>query len=262
MEPEKGANEVDKFFEGLPSEETKKVDIFEEAGQRPPEEGEKPGAETPGEPHKNRRHRRLEEQLQHERELRIAAEAKAEGRSEAERSSKEANAADDTPDKWLRMYGDTPEARQAWALQKELLAGIVQQTKEETIKEMEGRQTAAIEAQRGFEQMIESRLEAIEDEHDVDVTSNAPVARKARREFLELVQQLSPKDEAGNITGYADFDAAWDIYQEKVAAESKDPEAARRKELASRSMQQSGGTDTVEKQPTPGFYGWMKDAGL
>lgn len=258
----KGESEVDKFFEGLPSEETKKVDIFEEETAK----GEKKddlekgneGEPGEGEPRKNRRHRRLEDQLQKERELRIAAEAKAEGRSEAERFNKVADV--QVPDKWLRIYGDTPESRTAWVLQKEMFDEQAKAVREQTLQEVEARDKKRVDEQREFESFIDTELEGLEDEHNVDLTSDAPAARKARREFLELVAELSPKGEDGAITAYADFDAAWKQYQ-KGKTEKPDPDVARRKELAARSMGNNPNA-AAERQPTPGFFGWQKDFGL
>lgn len=257
-------NEVDKFFEGLPSEEKQQADIFEDPNKKPAEkqEGVEAKPEEGAEPRKNRRHRRLEQQLQEERELRIAAEARAEGRSEAQQFAQATSATDDTPDKWLRMYGDTPEARQAWALQKELLADVVAKTKADTIKEIEDREKQRGEEQGQFEKFIENELEGLEDDNDVDLTSDAPAAKKARREFLELVQNLSPKDDKGVITGYADFAETWKIYQEK--RQGQKPDASKAKDLADRSMNRPGDATQAanQKQHTPGFFGWMKDSNI
>lgn len=264
----KGDNEVDKFFEGLPSEETKNVDIFEKEGT---EEGQKKegsekgnegeGLEKGGEPRKNRRHRRLEQQLQDEREKRLIAEAKAEGKSEAERFARATDAP--VPDKWLRIYGDTPESRAAWAIQKEIFDEQAKAVREDTLKEVEARDQKRADEQKQFESFIDGELEGLEDEYNVDLTSDAPAARKARREFLELVAELSPKGEDGAITAYADFDAAWKQYRKGKNEKKPDPDAERRRELAQRSMDSnSGGGDPPQRDTTPGFFGWMKDNGL
>ena len=259
----KGESEVDKFFDGLPSEESKNVDIFEREtpeGEQKKEGSEKSNEGEPaeGEPRKNRRHRRLEAQLQVEREARIAAEARAEGKSEAERFSRSSDV-QGPPDKWIRIYGDTPESRTAWQLQKEMFDDVAKSTREQTLAEIEARDKKRVDEQKKFESFIDGELEGLEDEHNVDLTSDAPAARKARREFLELVAELSPKGEDGSITAYADFEAAWKQYQ-KGKTEKLDPDAARRKELASRSMATgSQGSNGAQRETTPGFFGWIKD---
>lgn len=266
----KGESEVDKFFGDLPSEETKQVDIFEKEGAPAPEDKEKEGSEKSnegddlekgGEPRKNRRHRRLEEQLQKEREARLIAEAKAEGRSEAERFTRDTQT--QVPVKWLQIYGDTPESRAAWAIQKELFDEQAKAVREATLQEVEAREKKRVDEQKQFESFIDGELEGLEDEYNVDLTSDAPAARKARREFLELVAELSPKGEDGAITAYADFDAAWKQYRKGRNEKKPDLTAERRKELASRSLDpNSGGGDPPQRDLTPGFFGWMKDNGL
>lgn len=256
-------SEVEKFFDGLPSAEGQgRVQDFlkEEAGtgnviteqvvtEGTPEKGD--------EPRKNRRHRRLETQLQTERELRIAAEARAAGKSEAERF---AQVVTDVPDKWLRIYGDTPESRAAWAVQKELFDGFKSEAKAEAIQEIEERQNQARKQEKEFESFIDSELEEIEDEFDVDVTSDTPAARKARREFLEVVEKLSPKDDKGVITGYADFSEAWQMYQ-KSKGTVKDDTVDRQKELAARGMERTVTTEQPNKVVS-GDERWLRDNGI
>lgn len=262
--PKDNNSEVDKFFDGLAGEQAPDASIFDEkpTGQQAPadgEEGEAAGSpQGANEPRKNRRHRRLEEQLQTERELRIAAEAKAAGRAEAEAGRPVAIG--EVPDRWIRMYGDTPESRQAWTLQKEMLDDHAKQVREDTIKEIETRQQKEKAAEKEYETFIEKELENIEDEHDVDLTSDAPAAKKARREFLEMVQSLSPKGADGSITGYADFEQTFKVYQEK--AQKPKPDNTRQKEIASRGLNKSGDSAPAAKQPTPGFFGWQKDMNL
>lgn len=258
-------NELDEFFEGLPSEDKKETaaDIFKEEPETletSAKEENKGGEQSPvkdEEPHKNRRHRRLEQQLQAERDARIRAEALAEARLEVgERTSSE-----EVDPRWLRIYGDTPEAREAWRLQQEIFSDYKTQTKAEALREIQQQQNEAQEQQREFESLVDTELEAIEDEFNVDVTSDAPAARKARREFLEMVEKASPKDEDGNVTSYADFGSVWEFYQLKRAKE-KDTSVDRQKELSSRSMTKGQGTKTSEQTITPGFDGWRKDYNL
>ncbi len=260
MDP-KGQNEVDKFFDGLPSEETKEVDIFEDPKAGDPAqaaEGAEDGTkvEKP-ERRENRQTRRLKEQLQQEREARIAAEARAEGRAEIERSRPEAPG--EVPDAWLRIYGDSPESRQAWQLNKGIFEGLAEKAKEKAVAEIDERQQNETKAAKEFESFIDQELEAIEDEFDVDVTSDSPAARKARRELLELVESLSPKDADGDLTGYADFTETWKLYRDKS---SKKRDASPNKDLAARSMERSGEVAPSEKKQTPGFFGWKQDLGL
>lgn len=254
-------NEVDKLFEGLPDDQPKKEgeDIFGDTEVKPaPEEGNNKDKTEDDEPRKNRRHRRLEAQLQQEREARIAAEARADAVSESQRFSSDEGEVDE---RFLRIYGDTPETRQAWKLQQDILNDYKQEAKQEAIREIEERDENVKRQTREYESFIDDELEGIEDEFDVDVTSDAPAARKARREFLEMVQQASPKDEDGTITGYADFSAVWEFYQTKKSTEKQN--SNRNKDISSRSMEKSSGAPKPgQNKITPGFDGWRKDYGV
>lgn len=241
-------NEIDKLFEGLPSEDTQAQDIFDDKSpvteQVTTEEPIIP--EKDDEPHKNRKHRRLEAQLETERTARIQAEARIQALSEVQKFSKGND--DEIDSRWLQMYGDTPETRDAWKLQKGIFKDIAAQAKAEALQEIEERQTQARRKQQEFESLIDSKLEAIEDEFNVDVTSDAPAARKARREFLELVQKLSPKKEDGTLTDYVDFNEAWGLYQLKRNQEKVPSTTERQKEIADRSMAKSNTSSTDNLQ--------------
>lgn len=255
MPPEK--NEVDKFFQELPTEDKTVADIF-----TPPEkEGVVvPKPEEGDEPHKNRRHRRLESQLQEEREERIRLQALIEGRSEAQKLNQDTTTLDEDTKDLLRLYGDDDKGRQAAELTKSLLERVSERTKSDTIKALRDEEIESQQEERQYESYIDGQLESLEDEHNIDLTSDSPSARKARKGLLEIVQTLSPKDENGIITGYADFDGAFEVYQDRAKQER--PDNTRNKEVASRSMERSGGTASVRKAPTPGFDGWKQDYGI
>lgn len=250
-------NEIDKFFGDLPGEDKQAADIFDEGktpqeGQAPEEgagEGTAPAKDD--EPRKNRRHRRLEQQLQTEREARIRAEAMAAARAEIPARGNES-----IDERLVRLYGaDNVEAQR---LTQAVIDDAVNQAEERAIARMRKEADDAQKEQAQFETYIDTELESIEDEYNVDLTSDAPAARKARREFKELVQQLSPKDENGYVTDFADFHAVWDIYQGQKAAKPNES-ANRAKEIAARSMQKSGGNTPAAPQITPGFRGWQQD---
>ena len=263
--PEKGENnmttELDKFFEGLPSEDKQLADVFnDKPKEEAPVQGEEP--EDDGEVRKNRRHRRLEEALQKERESNIALAARIETLSEVQKFTQETTKTGEVPHEWIALYGDTPEARRAWEMEERLISRAKEEAKNEALEEFENRQNKVVQEQKQYESLIDSELESLEDTYNVDLTSNAPSARKARREFLELVQSLSPKDEAGNIADYADFGSTFEVYQKTRQSEKSSETSNKQKELASRSMQKPGGDSNIPTQITPGFRGWMNDYNL
>lgn len=249
---------LNEFLKDIPDTDK---DIFKESLiETPPEKGEEKPPEKEEDGYKNRRHRRLEAQLDKEREARIAAEARAQALSETRQFAQEVGT-DDVSQKLATLYGTDDNGKRAAQITKELLESYRVQAKEDALKEVEGRQQKALQEQRQYESLIDSELESIEDEFNVDVTSDAPAARKARREFLEVVQALSPKDKDGAITGYADFSGAWEMYQLKRAKDKPSDTVNRQKDLADRSMTKSGSVDTSKEENDTQLQ-WLRKNGI
>lgn len=258
-------NEIDKFFGDLPSQDKQVADIFND---KKPEESatEKvvdKNEDGESEPHKNRRHRRLEEALQRERESNIALNERIKTLAEIREEGTKLNQGD-IDARLIQVFGDSDVGKQIARNFSQVLSEETERAKREMLEEIESRQSQVVEEQKQYESFIDEQLEDLEDRHNVDLTSDAPQARKARREFLELVQNLSPKNESGELTDYADFDSTFSVYQ-KTRTEDKSETTNRQKEIAARSMQRSGSAGnngTTPPQQTPGFRGWMKDYGV
>ena len=250
---------MEKFLDGVKSDGLKDEAAFTgvpENGQAKVEDDVDP--ETVPESIKDRRHRRLEAKLQAERESNIRLNERLTALSESERYQRDTTTLGDTEKELLRMYGDTPEGRQAVDIHKALLDRVAEEAEERAVSRMEARQNEAASQQREYESLIDESLENLEDEHNIDLTSDAPSARKARREFLELVEKLSPKDSSGTITDYADFDSTFEMY----LSQREKQDNSKQKELASRSMVKSGSSTAQPRQQSRGWDGWKIDAGL
>lgn len=257
---------VDEFFEKLPVEDKQDANIFDEipredGSQASPNEvkdddkGDDP--EAAPESVKDRRHRRLEQRLQAERESNIALNARLQTLSEMDKFAKDNSDVD--PD--IAKIFDSSDAGKENALRfSAVLKRVKDEAKEQAISEIEERDAAAKAEQVKYESQIDNELEALEDSYNVDLTSDAPKARKARRELLEMVQELSPKGDDGTITGYADFDATFRQYQKSSQDTRQDN--SRQKEIAARSMQRSGQSNGATTQITRGFDGWKTDYNL
>lgn len=247
-------SEVDDFFGKLPTEDKQEQDIFGDKA-KPEAIPEKDADSDEPEGRKNRKHRRLEEQNESLRRETIELAKRLNERSQLDEYKKELKAEGIDP-RLAEVFGDNDAGKKVSKYFADILADERVKAKELALQEIEERQESSQREQRQFESFIDDKLEGLEDQYDVDLTSDAPQARKARREFLEMVQKFSPKDEDGTITGYADFDETYQAYRQG-AEEKRD--TSRNKEIASRSMQRSGqGAESI-KETTPGFRGWMKD---
>lgn len=244
-------NEVNKFFDELPSQD-KKLSAFEEK-EVPASEKEEEDIEAP----KNRTERRLREKLQRERESNIALNERIKVLAEVDKTLKEPSNSEMSAE-WIAFYGTTPESEKAWKIQEKMMQDYASRAEERALERFREEQIKSQEEQKRYESEIDSQLESIEDEYNVDLTSNSPAARKARTEFLELVEQLSPKNENGDIIGYADFNSTFKLYQQ-TRQEKRD--TTRQKELASRSMQQSGQVNN-EAENADATERWLNQNGI
>ena len=250
MEPK----EIEKFFAELPKDADESIQFKASAIDDIPEQGTAPVV-TP-EPvkdedvTKNRAMRRMEKRI---KELEAQTQSV---QPQSYRAPEPAKDKGDTPYEWLQMYGDTEDTRKAWKLQENLLEKATAQAEERALARFKQEADKEKNVQKEWESYIDTQLENIEDKYDIDIMSSSPVARKIRTEFLNLVTKLSPKDDSGNITSYADFESTFEIFTDKI----KDSKATldEKKQIAARSMNQSSGTptSTPNNGPRPTSKNW------
>lgn len=233
-------NVLDDFEADFPKADDT-TDPFAETTEAPKKDETDP-EEVP-EDRKNRRHRRLEEKLNAEREANIALTERVKVLSEVDKFKRESG---ESGIDLSKIYGsETPEAREATRILQEAFKKTAQEAEQNALARFEAKQAEALKAQKEAEGFITQELEALEDEFNVDLTSNAPAARKARSQVLALVEKMSPKDSDGNIKDYGDFSTAFEVYQERTKRDS-----SRQKGVAARSMVRSGGSQqTVTSKP-------------
>lgn len=248
-------NEVDKFFDALPTEDKKIVDIFDTEVK--PAEQAKVELTDEDEPRKNRRHRRLEEALEKERLSNIALAERVKVLSEFREDNKPSKSSDELDPRLLSVFENTDAGREGARKLADYMADERARAKKEAFDEIERSNQEQQELLKQSESIIDSNLESIEDKFDVDLTSNAPKAVKMRREFLTTVQKLSPKDAEGNVVEYADFESTFEVFQQTQKEEKVDN--SRQKEIAARSMQKPSSQEGTKPTVTPGFRGWQKD---
>ena len=185
---------------------------------------------------KNRRHRRLEQKYQAEREANIAMASRLETLAEASKGTQ-------SDSEYLksieRIYGtDTPEAQTATELLKNALQGAMNEARDEALQIFREEQQKASEAVGKEERTLDSMIEELEDDNGVTLSPDQ------QRGFFTLLERLSPKDKDGNVIEYADHHAVYEEYKSKIA---KKPEN-RAKDLSSRSMTQSGASGESKLQ--------------
>lgn len=193
---------------------------------------------------KNRAMRRMEDKWRGEREANIALNARLEALSESQRFAKDTEGLDENAS-ISRIYGtDSPEGKEATRLLQKALQETREKATESALERFREEQYKAEQEVVRQQDVLDGYLETIEDEFEVDMTSNSPAARKARQGFFTLLEKLSPKQN-GVVTDYADPLETWELYQKT----REKPNASRAKELSSRSMTKSGTSATEEQTP-------------
>ncbi len=143
-------------------------------------------------------------------------------------------------DYYTRLIGnDTPEKvamiREAQARDERML----QQAEERAFNRLSRVEQEAMKADQEAEEQLETAFENIEETFDVDISSNSPMAKKTRQEFVTFVERIAPKDRYGDVIDYPDMNSAWETFSE-MKKSSQQP--SRAKEYASRGMSRSAET--------------------
>ncbi len=232
-------NENEKFLQDLENDQNQgDVDILNQPlepevakpkdDEKPENEGDENEDEGDLKP-RNRRERRLMRKLTSERESSIFLAGKLEARSEAEKSVTEEA---DYLKSVERIYGnETPENQLAGELLKKAIVGARDDAENRAYNRIKSEQQQQVEEQRKAEGILDGFIEDIEDTYDVSMTEAMETS------YFKLLQKMSPKDSQGNVTGYADPHAVWEVFQDKLKSKGTNN---RSKELSNRSMTQSG----------------------
>lgn len=252
-------SEMQKFLGDLAPGDKPVQDIIQEVKEPTPAPEKEAEEDEESDGRKNRRHRRLEEKYQRERESNIALNERLKVLAET-KVDREYSRPSEAPPEWTALYGSSVEAEKAWKVQERLLENVAVRAKEDAIREMEERQAQVNAEQMKAEQFIDSELEALEDKFNVDLTSNAPRAKKDRREFLELVGNLSPKNDDGTPSAYADFESSYEVFV-KTRGQDKPETVNRAKEIAAKTMQKSGAVDN-SKEAHDAQRAWLREQGI
>ena len=173
-----------------------------------------------------------------DRQVAKALETKGSAEKEFVRETKQ-----ETDDYYERLIGnDTPEKiamiREAKARDERLL----EEAEKRAFSRLSAEKQKEIEDENNAKEQLDSSLENIEEQFSVDITSNDPVAKKLRVDFLKFAERLAPKDQDGNIIDYPDMTTAFETFQERKTA----PTSTRAKDLASRSV---GRSSEVSSKP-------------
>lgn len=229
-------NEVDDFLDGLnnevqenPFEQTPSEDPFKIADKEEGEVVEK--EEKPIPFHKDPK---LQRYIEKELDKRLASIKP----TETERFTREtsSNEADNLTDILTRIIGnDTPERIAAVKDFRKELSTLEERGAQRALQEIQQLSQEDQRAEQEAQEELAQAFDDIEENFDVDLTSNSANARKTRNDFIDFVKRVSPKDRDGEVIDYPDFQETFALFKETQKPQSND----RAKALASRSLSRS-----------------------
>jgi hypothetical protein len=153
---------------------------------------------------------------------------------------------DPLSDVLTRIIGnDTPEKLSAIKDFKKALGNMKDEAKLEALREIEARGEEETKAEIQAQNEVSEALDDIEDIFNIDITSNAPQAKKMRSDFIDFVKRVAPKDRNGDIVSYPDFKETFSVFKDMNKPQSND----RAKDLANRSISNTtvaNNTQTVD----------------
>lgn len=227
------------FGEGSQTEaelETKEVEKTDDADAKPVEE-ETPTEEADAEPDRVK-YSRFKNVLNRAKE---AEEEAAHWRRIAESSRPEEKEDSEIPSHWVKLYGDSPEAAEAWKIQKEANEDLKREARDEAVRAV--REERSEENTRTKENVkeIDERIDDLSEAIGRDLTD------KEQSSLLDIVDEYTPKDEDGNYLAMIPFEKAWEIYELKTQA-NKSLKNKSRDAVASLSGSRSEGDSTVSEK--------------
>ena len=141
----------------------------------------------------------------------------------------------DVPDYWQKLYGDSPEAQQAWKIQSEQNEALIGKARQEAIEAVKNERYQEVERIESNVEILDNNFETLSEYVGRDLTE------KEQSAILDIVDEFTPKDRDGNYAGdIIPFDKAWEIYELKQERDNS-PKKASKNNVASLSGSSSQG---------------------
>ena len=151
---------------------------------------------------------------------------------------------DPMADVLVRIIGnDTPEKLSAIKDFQKALDSRDARVRDEALREIDYRVEEEKQAEVDAQNELVEGFENIEETFGVDITSNKPSAVSTRKEFVDFIQRVAPKDSEGQVTEFPDLEETFKLFQDIKKGSA--PTSNRAKELASRSVGRSADSSSV-----------------
>lgn len=152
--------------------------------------------------------------------------------------------ADEIDEVLIQMIGnDTPEKLMVIKNFKRVLLDREDKGAEKALKFFQNQQEEQQRLYKETEDEFDQGFDSIEDTYNVDISSNTPAAKKMRRDFIDFIGKVAPKNNDGEMLSLPDMVQTFSIFQEVNKKTS--PTTSKAKEISSRSIARSGDSTNV-----------------
>ena len=154
-----------------------------------------------------------------------------------------------------QIYGtDSPEAQMATNLLKQAFVGMGKDAEERAYQRVAQERQQIAQQEQEAQAELDGFIDEIEDTYNVELSDGQ------EKSYFQLLHKMSPKDRNGNVIGYADPHAVWEVFQER--SKKKAPATnTKAKAIASRSLKQ-GGAPEPSKIQDDSTVRFLKDNGI
>lgn len=150
---------------------------------------------------------------------------------------------DDITDVLTRIIGDdTPEKRAGVKDLRRVLIEREEKGAQRALEQLQNEKNEERQAEAEAQDELTRGFEEVEENFNVDLTSNTPQVRKERGEFVDFIKRIAPKDENGDVTQFPDLAESYQLFKDTRKPAQNNTRA---KELASRGMARSTETTTT-----------------
>ena len=113
---------------------------------------------------------------------------------------------------WKKFVGDDTDAKKDFLKQlKDADERRFTRAEERAYQRIVAEREAENRLEKETTRHLETSIEDIEDEYNVDLTSSDPVARKQKKDFLDFVESIAPRDNEGNIIALPNMKNAFKV---------------------------------------------------
>ncbi len=156
----------------------------------------------------------------------------------------------DLPPEWIKLYGDSDVAKEAFKVQVQREQQISQNAVREALRQLKAEESYEREALVENEGIVEDQLSELQE------SIGRKLTKKQEEDILTIVDEFSPTGEDGKYISLFPFDKAYEIYELRHAKAGASTRAARQGVADLTGNQSEGEAETADTTYKRGWDNW------